>query len=154
MTRLGYKLLAFSTFLFAFVSAASAMEAEELQNMNNKFVAHSQALRIHIPERMRQAHEVEIDGSFISEKGIETHSRNPHTHPISRIRDLSLTDTKFHFFDLYLNETGYTFYVWLKDPKFNVIKASSRTDFQVVNYYGTPSNYGTAEDFAPVFGSK
>lgn len=103
--------------------------------MESKVVANlvsSTLLFVRIPWRQDGRHVVEITGNFQSGQGVELHAHNPHNAEISRVRELSLTDNRFRFEDLNLNQTGYDFYIWLNNTNYTVVEATPETYFQVV----------------------
>ena len=94
-------------------------------------LAKATVLFIRIPWKRTQRHVVHVKGNFQSAQGVEFHAHNPYDAEISRVRELKLSDTEFRFEDLYLNETGYDFYIWLNNTNYEVIEATPQTYFEV-----------------------
>lgn len=126
--KINFLTLAVSLVTFASVALATPGE-DDAESAGGRV-----ALKIDIPWNQKQAHEVEVTGDFDESEGVEVHSHCEHGQSISRIRDLSLTSTRFHFHDLYLNGAGYTFYIWFKgnDTSFSKARATPVTTFDVV----------------------
>ena len=100
-------------------------------NLTHKDLIEINVLEITIPMHQRGKHLVEVFGDFKESMGVEVHTHNPYNRPISRIKELTLSNKKFRFYDLNLNDTGYTFYIWMNSTHFDVASATPVADFRV-----------------------
>lgn len=92
----------------------------------------SSFLQVTIPSGQRQAHVVEVEGDFDADWGVEVHTVNPHEAEVDRVRELTIAGNRFHFQSLYLNETGYHFFIKMNRDTYQAIQASPRTEFRVI----------------------